>query len=95
MSKESEKRRHKRIPVRTNVFVSGENIARFRTQTVDFSDGGLFIEGKVLAELAINTLVRVQSAEGLDNPPLLTARIAWTNRYGAGIEYVIESELQN
>ena len=91
MSKQHDKRKHKRIPVRTNVFVSGENITRFRTQTVDFSDGGLFIEGKALAELAIDTMIRVQSAEGFESPPLLTARIAWTNRYGAGIQYVIDS----
>ncbi|MET1255291.1 PilZ domain-containing protein [Aliikangiella maris] len=90
MSSGEEKRKHKRIPIRTNVFVSGEDITRFKTQTVDFSDGGLFVEGKVLAELSIGTIINVQSAEGFENPPLLTARVAWTNRYGAGIQYLID-----
>ena len=91
MSEQHEKRRHKRLPIRTNVFVSGEEVTRFKTQTMDFSDGGLFVEGKVLASLAIDTLIEIQSAEGFENPPVLTARIAWTNRYGAGIEYLIDN----
>ena len=86
-----EKRKHKRLPIRTKVFVSGENFSRFKSQTMDFSDGGLFIEGKPLALLTINTIIQVQSAEGLENPPVLNARVAWTNRYGAGIEYLQES----
>lgn len=85
-----DKRKHKRLPIRTHVFVSGENLARFKTQTMDFSDGGLFIEGKDLAGLAIDSMLEVQSAEGFENPPLLKARVAWTNRYGAGIEYIEE-----
>lgn len=85
-----EKRKHKRLPIRTHVFVSGENFTRFKSHTMDFSDGGLFIEGKPLALLTINTIIQVQSAEGLENPPVLNARVAWTNRYGAGIEYLQE-----
>ena len=92
MSDNTNKRKHKRIPVRTNVFVSGENIPRFKTQTMDFSDGGLFIEGKELANLSINTLIEIQSAEGFEDPPVLSARVAWTNRYGAGIEYLLDIE---
>ena len=91
MSEQHEKRKHKRLPIRTNVFVSGEDITRFKTQTMDFSDGGLFVEGKELANLPIDTLIEVQSAEGFDDPPMLTARIAWTNRYGAGIEYLLDN----
>jgi len=90
MTDYSEQRKHKRLPIRTQVFVSGDNFTRFKTQTMDFSDGGLFVEGKALSKLPINTLVNIQSAEGFDDPPVLTARIAWTNRYGAGIEYVLE-----
>lgn len=86
-----DKRRHKRMPIRTHVFVSGENFTRFKSRTMDFSDGGLFIEGKALALLSINTIIQVQSAEGLENPPILNARVAWTNRYGAGIEYLQEA----
>ena len=86
-----EKRKHKRIPIRTHVFVSGESFTRFKSRTMDFSDGGLFIEGKALALLTINTIIQVQSAEGLEDPPILNARVAWTNRYGAGIEYLKEA----
>ncbi len=92
MSDTSEKRRHLRLPIRTNVFVSGEGVERFKTETMDFSDGGLFIEGPVLSKLPINTLVEVQSAEEFQHRPVLTARIAWTNRYGAGIEYLLEED---
>ncbi|TQV88367.1 PilZ domain-containing protein [Aliikangiella coralliicola] len=91
MTEHSEQRKHKRLPIRTNVFVSGESFQRFKTQTMDFSDGGLFIEGKVLSLLKVDTVIQVQSAEGLDNPPVLVARIAWTNRYGAGIQYMLDS----
>ena len=90
MTDYSEQRKHKRLPIRTQVFVSGDNFTRFKTQTMDFSDGGLFVEGKALSNLPINTLVNIQSAEGFDNPPVLTARVAWTNRYGAGIQYVLD-----
>jgi len=90
MTDYSEQRKHKRLPIRTQVFISGDSFSRFKTQTMDFSDGGLFVEGKLLSELPINSLVNIQSAEGFDNPPVLTARIAWTNRYGAGIQYVLE-----
>ena len=86
-----EQRKHQRLSVRTHVFVSGDNITRFKTHTMDFSDGGLSIEGKLLASLPINTLIKVQSAEGFENPPELTARIAWTNNYGAGIEYLVDA----
>ena len=85
-----EKRKHQRLPVRTRVFVSGNSFSRFRSYTLDFSDGGLFIEGTELASLPIDTVIQVQSAEGLAEPPLLNARIAWTNRLGAGIEYLAD-----
>ena len=90
MSAFSEQRKHKRLPIRTNVFVSGESFSRFKTETMDFSDGGLFIEGKVLSLLKVDTLINIQSAEGFEDTPMLTARVAWTNRYGAGIEYMLE-----
>lgn len=82
------KRKHQRLSIRTSVIISGDAITRFKTQTVDFSDGGLFVEGKALAGLKIDTLVYVQAADVMDDPPLVKARIAWTNRYGAGIEYI-------
>jgi hypothetical protein len=83
------KRKHTRLNIRTNVFVSGDSVVRFRTQTVDFSDGGLFIEGKILAELEVDTILYIQSAEEFDDPPIIKARVAWKNRYGAGIEYLL------
>ncbi|MGX5200459.1 PilZ domain-containing protein [Aliikangiella sp. IMCC44632] len=88
MGKPSEKRRHKRISVRTNVYVEGEQIPRFKTQTMDFSDGGLFIEGAALSKLKIDTLLNIQAAEEFQTKPVVKARVAWTNRYGAGIEYI-------
>lgn len=89
MNKKVELRKHKRLPVRTNVFVSGVTFERFKTQTMDFSDGGLFIEGKALAGLEVNSIIEVQSADIDNSPPILTARVAWTNRYGAGIQYLL------
>ena len=91
MSEGEEKRKHKRMSIRTSVFVSGENFAKFKSHTMDFSDGGLFIEGKALSLLRVDTVIQVQSAEGIENPPVLKARVAWTNRYGAGIEYLSEA----
>jgi len=87
----AEQRRHKRLPLRTNVFVEGESFSRFKTQTMDFSDGGLFIEGPALAKLKIDTKIKIQSAEDIQEAPVLVARIAWTNRYGAGIQYLLDS----
>ena len=91
MSEYSEQRKHKRLPLRTNVFVEGESFERFKTQTMDFSDGGLFIEGPALAKLKIDTMIKIQSAESIKDAPVLNARIAWTNRYGAGIQYILDS----
>ncbi|WP_196139136.1 PilZ domain-containing protein [Aliikangiella sp. G2MR2-5] len=92
MSEYKEQRVHKRLPLRTHVFVEGGGLSRIKTQTMDFSDGGLFIEGPQLAKLKIDTIIQVQSAEGFENPPVLNARVAWTNRYGAGIQYLLDEE---
>ncbi len=89
MSQQAEQRKHQRLSLRTNVFVEGDSFDRFKTQTMDFSDGGLFVEGLPLAKLKVDTKIQVQSAEGIEDAPLLEARIAWTNRYGAGIEYIL------
>lgn len=91
MPEYAEQRRHKRLPLRTNVFVEGDAFSRFKTQTMDFSDGGLFIEGPELAKLKVNTMIKIQSAEDIQDAPVLEARVAWTNRYGAGIEYLLDS----
>lgn len=91
MNNYSEQRKHKRLPVRTHVFVWGDTIQRFKTETMDFSESGLFIEGKILSLLQINTLIKIQSADSsLEDAPEVTARVAWTNRYGAGIEYLTD-----
>ena len=90
MQKTKELRKHQRLPVRSNVFVFSDNLTRFKTQTMDFSDGGLFVEGKVLSILKIDTIIQVQSAEAFEDPPILNARVAWTNPYGAGIQYILE-----
>jgi hypothetical protein len=87
-----EQRKHERLRLRTDVLVSGEGFSRFKTHTIDFSEGGLFIEGKVLSTLKPDTIIQVQLAEGPENPPLLDARIAWTNSYGAGIEYLLDGD---
>lgn len=83
-----EQRKHDRIPLRTDVYVSGEGFSKFKTRTMDLSDGGLFVEGEILATLKVDEIVQIQLANVFDKTPLLKARIAWTNRYGAGIEYL-------
>jgi hypothetical protein len=90
MTKASEQRKFKRLPIRSSVYVFSENLERFKTHTMDFSDGGLFIEGKVLSLLKVDTIIQIQSAEAFENPPVLNARVAWTNRYGAGIQYLLD-----
>lgn len=90
MPSSPDQRTEKRLPIKVSIFVSGDSFQRFKTQTTDFSDGGLFIESKILALLAADTLIKVQAAERSVETPLLTARIAWTNRYGAGVEYLLD-----
>jgi len=77
-----EQRKYIRLCLRTDVLVSGEGFTRFKTNTIDFSEGGLFVEGKALSVLDIDT----------KNSPLLNARIAWTNSYGAGIQYLLDED---
>lgn len=88
MTNFKEQRKHERFSIKTNVFITGDGFLRFKTQTMDLSDGGLFVEGKVLSELQIGKKIQVKIAEGPEDSPLLNARIAWTNSYGAGIEYL-------
>lgn len=91
MEKHAEQRKHKRLPRRTDVFVTGEAFSRFKTQSMDFSDGGLFVEGKVLSLLKVDTCIQIQVAANFEDLPVQRARVAWTNRYGAGIEYLLDS----
>ncbi len=87
-----EQRKYIRLCLRTDVLVSGEGFTRFKTNTIDFSEGGLFVEGKALSVLDIDTIVQIQLADGPKNSPLLNARIAWTNSYGAGIQYLLDED---
>lgn len=87
-----DQRKYTRLRLRTDVLVSGEGFARFKTNTIDFSEGGLFVEGKALSQLSIDTIIQIQLAEGPKNAPLLNARVAWTNSYGAGIEYLLDDD---
>ena len=82
-------RQHKRFPIRTKVQVTLAGVAPFVTTTLDFSDGGLFILGKPLANLPRGTKLSVQSAEGIEDPPVLQALVAWSNHRGAGIQYLL------
>ena len=79
-----------RLPIKMKVRVSTDTICTRHLITDDFSDGGIFVIDEMLAKLTVGTLVKVQSDEGMDDAPILDARIAWTNSRGAGLEYLLD-----
>jgi hypothetical protein len=85
------RRAHVRLPIKMKVKISSTNYCTRQVVTKDFSDGGIFVADPELAKLDVGTLLEVQSDEGYENPPVLQARIAWTNNLGAGIEYLLEN----
>jgi len=79
-----------RLPIKMKVIITTENYCTRRVVTEDFSDGGIFVADQELAQLEVGSIVTVQSDEGLDNAPIIKARIAWTNNVGAGLEYLLD-----
>ncbi|MDH5433369.1 MAG: PilZ domain-containing protein [Gammaproteobacteria bacterium] len=88
-------RKDERLPVRIDVYVTGEGFQKFIAPTLNFSEKGLFIESKILAAMKKNSLIEVQAAHMASDAPILKARIAWSNQYGAGIEYLNQENNQD
>jgi len=84
------RRNNTRLPIKLNVKITTETFCTRSVMTKDLSDGGLFIVDGELGRMPVDTLLTVQSDEGLDNAPILKARVAWTNDQGAGIEYLLD-----
>lgn len=89
MSKESG-RSSLRLPIKMKVRLTTETFCTRHLITEDFSDGGIFVIDQQLAGLAVGTLVKVQSDEGIEDAPVINARVAWTNNKGAGLEYLLD-----
>ena len=71
------------------VKITTETFCTRQLITDDFSDGGIFIMDDELAKLPAGSLITVQSDEGMVDAPIIKARVAWTNKKGAGLEYLL------
>ncbi len=87
---EKSRRTNNRLPLRLKVKITTETFCTRTVMTQDFSDGGLFIVDSELAKLAIDSRLTVQADEGMADAPMINARIAWTNKIGAGVEYLLD-----
>ncbi len=85
-----EQRESLRLPIKMKVRISTDTVCTRHLITEDFSDGGIFVIDEMLAKLAVGSLVKVQADEGMEDAPIIDARIAWTNNRGAGLQYIIE-----
>ena len=85
-----EQRASLRLPIKMKVRISTDTICTRHLITEDFSDGGIFVIDEMLAKLVVGSLVKVQSDEGLEDAPVINARVAWTNNRGAGLEYLLD-----
>jgi len=85
-----EQRASLRLPIKMKVRISTDTVCTRHLITEDFSDGGIFVIDEALAKLAVGSLVKVQADEGMENAPVLDARVAWTNSRGAGLQYIID-----
>ncbi len=83
------RRSNSRLPLKVKVKITTETFCVRTVMTKDFSDGGLFILDRDLANSAIDNELTVQSDEGMADAPIIEARVAWTNDKGAGIEYLL------
>ena len=81
-----------RLPIKMRVRITTDNLCTRHLVTKDFSDGGIFVDDPELAQQSVGTIVKVQADEGVEDAPIIKARIAWTNNQGAGLEYLIEEE---
>jgi len=88
----SSKRSSLRLPIKMKVRITTEKLCARHLVTQNFSDGGIFVEDPELAQQNVGTLVQVQSDEGIDDAPIVKARIAWTNNQGAGLEYLLDDK---
>ena len=79
-----------RLPIKMKVRISTDTVCTRHLVTEDFSDGGIFIIDEMLAKLAVGSLVKVQADEGMEDAPIINARVAWTNKRGAGLQYIID-----
>ncbi len=87
---EQHKRASVRYPIKMKVKISSEEFGTRQMVTENFSDGGIFVRDPQIALLKSGAAIKVQSDEGIENAPVLEARIAWTNANGAGIEYLLD-----
>jgi len=85
-----EQRASLRLPIKMKVRISTDTVCTRHLITEDFSDGGIFVIDEMLAKLAVGSLVKVQADEGMEDAPIIDARVAWTNNRGAGLQYIID-----
>jgi len=84
------KRTSLRLPIKVKVRITTDTLCTRHLVTRNFSDGGIFVDDKELAQLPVGSLVKVQADEGMEDAPIIDARVAWTNKQGAGLEYLID-----
>jgi len=84
------KRTSVRFPIKMKVKIQSEHFGTRKMVTENFSDGGIFVCDPEIAQLELGEKITVQSDEGIEGAPVLNARIAWTNKKGAGIEYILD-----
>ena len=89
MDKES-RRVSPRLSINMKVKVTAGNYSTMHLITENCSDGGIFVTDDRLAEMQVGSDVQVQSDKGVDDEPMIKARIAWTNSQGAGLEYIFD-----
>ncbi len=87
---EQHKRSSIRYPIKMKVKISSEKFGTRQMVTENFSDGGIFIRDPQIAQLKIGDIIRVQSDEGIEDAPVLDAKIAWVSSVGAGLEYQLK-----
>jgi len=87
---ETSRRASLRLPIKMKVRITTETFCTRHLITEDFSDGGIFVTDPQLSDLAVGSLVNVQSDEGIEDAPVIRARVAWTNNKGAGLEYLLD-----
>jgi PilZ domain-containing protein len=79
-----------RLPIKMKVRITTETFCTRHLITEDFSDGGIFVIDEQLSLLDVGSVVNVQADEGLEDAPIVRARVAWTNNKGAGLQYMID-----
>jgi len=86
------KRASLRLPIKMKVRITTDNLCSRHLVTRNFSDGGIFVDDEELAQLPLGSLVKVQVDEGIEDAPVVKARIAWTNKKGVGLEYLLDEQ---